>query len=252
VQLRVLDGASGIFTAEQVRAALNPPDSAHSARSRLVSIEQTTNAGGGACWRLSEVAAVADAARNRGLAVHMDGARLLNAVVATGTRASEFGALVDSVWIDLSKGLGAPVGAVLAGGAAFIAQARRVKQRLGGAMRQSGILAAAGLHALDHHVQRLSVDHLHARQLAERLAEVRGVDLNLAATQTNIVVFDIAGTGMSGDELIEQLLREHGVRLSPMGGTMVRAVTHMDVDADQVATAADAIASVLTAAHAHV
>jgi threonine aldolase len=243
-QLRTIDARRGIFTPEELERAIHPPDR-HHPRTRVVSIEQTTNAGGGAAWTLDEVDAVARVARDHHLAVHIDGARLLNAVVATGTPAAEYARRADSVWIDLSKGLGAPVGAVLAGSRRFIDEAWRVKQRLGGAMRQSGVIAAAGLYALHNHVNRLQQDHLHARQLAERIATIDGVHIDLGAVHTNIVVFDIAGTGLDAHAFLGTLLDRHGVRLSDMGGTLVRAVTHLDVTGDDVAEAGDAIADVL-------
>src|SRR5512147_2693009 len=172
--LRPLPGPRGIFTADQVRAAVRPAVH-YMPRTRAVSVEQTANIVGGVCWALSEVEAVCAAGRAHGLACHMDGARLLNAVVSTGTPARAFAAPFDSVWIDLTKGLGAPVGAVLAGSRAFIEEAWRYKQRLGGAMRQAGIIAAAGLYALEHHVERLADDHERARRLARGLAELPGV-----------------------------------------------------------------------------
>jgi threonine aldolase len=159
--------------------------------------------------------------------MHMDGARLMNAVVASGVPALEFAAEFDTVWIDFSKGLGAPVGAVLAGTSDFIAEAWRVKHQLGGAMRQSGIIAAACLHALDHHVDRLADDHANARLLADGLAEIPGITVEPA--ETNMVFFDVAGTGMSAAAFAADLLA-HGIRVSAgRGPTRLRAVTHLDV-----------------------
>ena len=166
---RPLPGPRGMFTADQVRAALRPRVH-YMPRSRVVSIEQTANIAGGVCWPLGQIEAVCAAARDAGLACHMDGARFLNAVVASGTPASTFAAPFDSIWIDLTKGLGAPVGAILAGSSPFIEEAWVYKQRYGGAMRQAGILAAAGLYALEHHVDRLAEDHDRARRLARGLA----------------------------------------------------------------------------------
>jgi threonine aldolase len=186
------------------------------------------------------VEAVARAAREAGLAVHMDGARLLNAVVATGTPASAFGAQVDSVWLDLSKGLGAPVGAVLAGSRAFIEEAWVHKLRLGGAMRQAGIIAAAGLYALEHHVERLAEDHVRARTLASGLAELPGIVLEAARVETNIVIFDIRATGLTGDQFAARTLASHGVRFSVIGPSTVRAVTHLDLPADGIERALEA------------
>jgi threonine aldolase len=183
---------------------------------------------------------VAAVAREAGLAVHMDGARLMNAVVATGTPAGAFGAQVDSVWLDLTKGLGAPVGAVLAGSRAFIEEAWIHKQRLGGAMRQAGIIAAAGLYALEHHVERLREDHERARRLAAGLAELPGIDLDAARVETNIVIFDVRATGLTGDQFAARALASHGVRFSVIGPSTVRAVTHLDVPPDGIERALEA------------
>jgi threonine aldolase len=236
---RPLAGERGRFTAAQVREAVRPAVY-YMPRTRVVSIEQTANIVGGVCWPLAEVEAVARAAREAGLAVHMDGARLLNAVVATGTPASAFGAQVDSVWLDLSKGLGAPVGAVLAGSRAFIEEAWVHKLRLGGAMRQAGIIAAAGLYALEHHVERLAEDHVRARTLASGLAELPGIVLEAARVETNIVIFDIRATGLTGDQFAARTLASHGVRFSVIGPSTVRAVTHLDLPADGIERALEA------------
>jgi len=229
VLLRPLAGDRGVFTTDQVREVLHPGDT-HTARTGLISVEQTANAGGGRVWplaRLAELRALADA---HGMAIHMDGARLLNAVVATGVSAAAFTVHVDTVWIDLSKGLGAPVGAVLAGPAATIERARRLKHVFGGAMRQAGIIAAAGVYALNHHVDRLADDHANARLLAAGLATIPGVRLLHDEIETNIVFFDVADTGLTGADL-EHRANAHGVRLDAEGdATMVRAVTHLDVD----------------------
>jgi threonine aldolase len=230
---RPLQGARGRFSAAQVREALRPPVH-YMPRSRVVSIEQTANIVGGACWPLAEVESVAAAAREAGLAVHMDGARLMNAVVATGTPARSLAAPVDSVWLDLTKGLGAPLGAVLAGSRAFLQEAWIHKQRLGGALRQAGIVAAAGLHALEHHVERLAEDHARASELASGLAELPGIAVDPAAVETNIVIFDVRGTGMSGEEFGARTLASHGVRFSVLGPAAVRAVTHLDVPPDGI------------------
>lgn len=236
---RPLTGARGRFTAAQVREALRPRVH-YMPRSRVVSIEQTANIVGGACWPLGEVESVCAAAHEAGLACHMDGARLLNAVVATGTPARAFAAPVDSVWLDLTKGLGAPVGAVLAGSRAFIEEAWVFKQRLGGAMRQAGIIAAAGLHALRHHVDRLAEDHERAHRLAAGLAEVPGIAVDPERVETNIVIFDVRGTGLSGEGFAARTLASHGVRFSVIGPTTVRAVTHLDIPPDGIDLALEA------------
>ncbi|MCC7272326.1 MAG: low specificity L-threonine aldolase [Alphaproteobacteria bacterium] len=228
VLIKTLPGTRGVFTAADVDGAARG-GGRHAPRQRLVSLENTSNGGGGTVWPLATVAAVAAAARRRGLAVHMDGARLMNAVVASGTPAAAYGAHCDSIWIDLTKGLGCPVGAVLAGSRAFIDEAWYLKHRWGGAMRQAGILAAAGLHALDHHVDRLAEDHANARRLAEGLAALPGVAIDLAAVATNIVYLDVAGTGIAAPEIVGRLAAE-GVVLGAFDDRTIRAVTHLDVD----------------------
>ena len=230
---RPLPGERGRFTASQVREAVRPAVH-YMPRSRVVSIEQTANIVGGVCWPLDQMEAVAAAARDAGLAVHVDGARLMNAVVATGTPARAFAACADSVWLDLTKGLGAPVGAVLAGSRGFIEEAWIHKQRLGGAMRQAGIIAAAGIYALEHHVDRLAEDHERARRLAAGLAELPGIALDPARVETNIVIFDVRGTGLTGDQFAGRTLASHGVRFSVIDRSTVRAVTHLDLPADGI------------------
>jgi threonine aldolase len=231
--LRPLIGPRGLFTAEQVREAIRPP-AYYMPRTRALSIEQTSNVIGGICWPVEQIEAVCAAAHQGGLVTHMDGARLLNAVVATGTPARRFAAGFDSVWIDLSKGLGAPVGAVLAGSRDFIEEAWRFKQRFGGAMRQAGIIAAAGVYALRNNVDRLAEDHERARRLAEELATIPGIQLDPASVETNIVVFDIGRTGLTGDTFNARTLGDHGVRFSVLGPSTVRAVTHLDLPADGI------------------
>jgi threonine aldolase len=229
--LRPLAGPGALFSAEQVRAAIRPP-AYYMPRTRAVSIEQTSNVAGGICWPLEQIEEVCRAAHAGGLVTHMDGARLFNAVVARGTPGRQFAAHFDSVWIDLSKGLGAPVGAVLAGSRAFIEEAWRYKQRFGGAMRQAGIIAAAGVYALRHHVDRLAEDHERARRLADGLAEIPGITLDPKRVETNIVVFEVSG--LSGDEFGIRTLASHGVRFSVLGPSTVRAVTHLDVPSDGI------------------
>jgi threonine aldolase len=231
--IRQLPGPRGRFTADQVRRAIHPRVH-YMPRSRVVSVEQTANIAGGVCWPLSQIQEVCGVARSAELACHMDGARLLNAVVATGTSAAAFAAPFDSVWIDLTKGLGAPLGAVLAGSTAFIEEAWIFKQRFGGAMRQAGIVAAGGIYALEHHVDRLAQDHERARQLARGLAGLPGIALDADRVETNIVIFDVRETGLSGEEFGRRTLERHGVRFSVLGPTLVRAVTHLDLPADAV------------------
>jgi threonine aldolase len=195
VMMYQIDGERGIFTAEQVRAATRAK-SRYAPRSRLVSVEQTSNGGGGSVWPLTTLETVAEVARQAGLALHMDGARLMNAAVASGIAAADFARPFDTVWIDLSKGLGCPVGGVLAGSTVLIEEAWIWKQRLGGAMRQAGIVAAAGLYALDHNVERLAEDHTNAKIFAEAIAGLPGLALDPAAIETNLVYFDVTAPGL--------------------------------------------------------
>jgi threonine aldolase len=227
VNMRQIDGPRGQFDAAAVEAAVRPL-SRYAPRTRLLWVEQTSNRGGGSVWPLSRIEAVTAVARRHNLATHMDGARLLNAVVASGVSAREYAAPFDSVWIDFTKGLGAPVGAALAGSRAFIDEAWRHKQQMGGAMRQAGIIAAAGVYALRHHVKRLADDHVNARRLAEGLASLPGVSLDPATVETNIVIFELTGE-LTAPVAVERLLTR-GVRMGALGPRVIRAVTHLDVD----------------------
>jgi threonine aldolase len=242
--MRPLPGARGMYTAEQVRQAVRPRVH-YMPRTRALSIEQTANIVGGVCWPLEQIEQVCAAGHAAGLACHMDGARLMNAVVASGTPAHGFARPFDSVWLDLTKGLGAPVGAVLAGTQAFIEEAWVFKQRLGGAMRQAGIIAAGGIHALEHHVARLAEDHERARTLARGLSELPGIAVDAARVDTNIVIFDVRGTGITGEEFGRRTLERFGVRFSVLGPTLVRAVTHLDLLPDAVERALSAARAAL-------
>lgn len=241
--MRLLDGTRGIFTAEQVRDALRP-ERRHAPHSALLSLENTNNLGNGKVWPLEAVAEVCAVAHDAGLKTHLDGARLLNAAIASGTPARDYAQHFDSLWIDLSKGLGCPVGSVLAGDAAFIERAFRFKHQFGGAMRQSGIIAAAGIYALENNVERLAEDHANARTLATRLAQLPGIALDVSEIETNLVYFDVAGTGRGAADL-SQTLREQGVHIGAMADTVMRAVTHLDVSEADVNEAADIFAGIL-------
>jgi threonine aldolase len=221
-------GRTGIFSADALRAVLaqRPPGDRYAPRPRMVSVEQPVNVGGGLIWPAAQILEVLDVAAEHGLHSHLDGARLMNAVVASGVGASAYADGFDTAWIDLTKGLGAPVGAVLAGSDELIAEAWRYKQMWGGAMRQAGVIAAAGLYALDHHVDRLAEDHANARRLAEGLAEIDGITLDPAAVETNIVVFEVADA-----PAFCAALDGEGVRMGAVAPDAVRAVTHLDVDA---------------------
>jgi threonine aldolase len=241
VNVSPLDGPRGQYDAEAVTVAIRP-DNRYMPRTRLLWVEQTSNLGGGSVWPLERIIAVTDVARRRGLRTHLDGARLMNAVVASGVAARDYAAPFDSAWIDFTKGLGAPVGAALAGSREFIAEAWRLKQQMGGAMRQAGIIAAGGVFALQHHVKRLAEDHVNARRLAERLAQLPGVVLDPSTVETNIVIFDLRGTRDAAAAVAALL--ERGVRMGAMGPRSIRAVTHLDVNAAQIERALDAARAV--------
>ncbi len=234
--VRTLDGEGGVFTPAQLLGALRGRGDRYGPRSRVVSVEQTTNLGGGRVWPLERIRGVLEVARAHELRTHLDGARLLNAVVASGVSASDYARGFDTAWIDFSKGLGAPVGAVLAGSRELISEAWRWKQMLGGALRQSGILAAGCLYALDHHVERLAEDHANARALAEGLASLPGVSIDPAEVHTNIVVFEVE----DAQAFVAQVAEE--VELSVLDARRVRAVTHLDVSAGDVERALAALA----------
>jgi threonine aldolase len=237
LMINALDGDGGIFTPEQLVAALRPRGDRYKPRSRLVSVEQTTNMGGGRVWPLEAVQRVLDAAREHGLRAHMDGARLMNAVVASGVPAARFAGGFDTAWLDFTKGLGAPVGAVLCGSRELIDEAWRWKQMVGGAFRQSGIVAAGCIYALDHHVERLAEDHELARLLADGLAELGA---EVVPPETNIVIFAVA----DANAFVEQMGRR-GIELSGTFDGRVRAVTHLDVDRAAVEEALRAARAVL-------
>ncbi len=232
-----LAGERGQFDSRTLRAAFcerrrnSPPQT-------LVEVEQTANWGGGSVWSQHKLRGVLELAHAEGMATHMDGARLMNAVVASGVSADEMAADCDSVWLDFTKGLGASLGAVLCGSVAFIDEAWRWKQRLGGSLRQAGICAAGCLYALDHNVDRLAEDHANAAALARGLAQIPGITVE--HPETNLVFFDVGDTGLAAEQL-EHRVRQEGVMLSTMGATRARACTHLDVDSAGVAMAVDII-----------
>ena len=239
--IRPLDGARGLFDADAVHAAIRNRD-IHSPRSRLVVVENTHNRGGGSVWPISQFRAVSAAAREHGLAVHVDGARLFNACAAAGYSAAEFVRDADSVSVCFSKALGAPVGSALVGPRDLIDRARRFRKMLGGGMRQSGFLAAAAIHALDHHVQRLAVDHTRAKELANRMDGIWGVTVNppLREIESNMVFFDLAPSLGDAREFCARLLAA-GVAMIPMGARRVRAVMHLDVPEDVIERTVEAL-----------
>jgi threonine aldolase len=228
VQLTVA-GKGGLFTAADVEAIYKPGTNHTFAPTRLVCLENTHNRGGGLVWRTREVAQIIELARARGLALHLDGARLCNAAVAQGVAAASLSAPFDTVSMCFSKGLGAPVGSVIAGSKALMDRAHRFRKMLGGGMRQAGILAAAALWALEHNVERLAEDHANARLIAERLGERHGVTVDLERVETNIVLVDLAAP-LPPAEQAAAAFRGRGVRCLPFGPRRLRLVTHLDVD----------------------
>ncbi len=238
----------GIFSAADLEAAMDRVVAVpvpYGQPVGLVCVEQTHNFGGGAVWTREELGSVSACARARGVPLHMDGARLLNACAASGVPAEAFAAEVDTLWIDFTKGLGAPIGAVLAGSRDFIAAARRYKQLFGGAMRQAGIAAAGCLYALDHHVERLAEDHEHARRLARGLAAIDGIAVRTTEPETNMVFFDVSGLGLTNREFVDRLAAA-GVRVSGAGGR-IRVVTHLDVSRADIDRALAGIGEIASA-----
>ncbi|MCK6570427.1 aminotransferase class I/II-fold pyridoxal phosphate-dependent enzyme [Myxococcota bacterium] len=239
-----LVGTGGLFDAAELLAAVKGPDaSGHAPPTRLLMLENTHNRGGGRIWAPDRFAAVVAAARSRELAIHLDGARLFNAAVATGLPPSTWAARVDSVSFCLSKGLGCPVGSLLCGSEAFVRRAHRYRKMLGGGMRQSGLLAAAGLYALEHHIERLAEDHRRARRLAEGLARLPGLRIDPAGVETNIVIAELEPGAPTPAAFCAALAT--AARALPFGPRAVRFVTHLDVTDADVERALSAAASVL-------
>lgn len=240
---RLVPGKFGIPSPDAVRRAFRPP-TYYVAQTGLVALENTHNMAGGTILPQEVAAEITALARERKLPVHLDGARIFNAAVATGRPAAELAQPFDSVMFCLSKGLGAPIGSLLCGGAAFIEEALRVRKRLGGGMRQVGIVAAAGIVALDQQIDRLAEDHALARRLGERLASIDGVEVDPAGVPTNIVVFKVRRPGLTAPRLAERL-RAQGVLFLVMNEEQLRAAVHYDLTAADVETAADRLATAL-------
>jgi threonine aldolase len=244
--MRALPGNAGRFTTEQVRAAVRDWRSGHMPVTRLVCVENTHNSSGGRVWPLDELAALADTCRELDLRLHLDGARLVNAAVSSGVAPADIGRRFDTVTLCLSKGLGCPLGALVAGSEELMVDARRAKHLFGGAMRQAGIVAAAGLYALDHHVDRIADDHSRARRLAEGLAAA-GLPVDLAQVETNFVQIDVAPLGSTVAQARARL-DDAGVALSStVHPTVMRAVTHLGVTDEAVDRAIELIPRALGA-----
>ncbi|WP_406697097.1 low-specificity L-threonine aldolase [Singulisphaera sp. Ch08] len=236
---RPIEGEGGLLNLEHLQGKIRPDD-CHYARTRLVSLENTHNRGGGRVHPLESVARISTWARSNGLAMHLDGARVMNAVVASGVAAAEWGRHFDTLSVCFSKGLGAPVGSALAGPAALIRKAHRLRKAFGGGMRQAGIIAAGALFALENHVERLAEDHLHAQILARAVEETEGLNLESGPVETNLVWISVDQAMGTAPAVVAQL-REAGVLVSALGPQVLRACTHLDVSREQVEIAAEAI-----------
>ena len=248
--MRGLPGHRGKIAPEQIRAAMRDSSSGHMPITRLVSIENTHNSSGGRVWTLEEIDAIAATARELDLRLHLDGARIVNAATALGVPASEIGRRAETVTLCLSKGLGCPLGALVAGSEELMREARRAKQLFGGAMRQAGIVAAAGVYALDHHVDRIADDHARARRLGEAWARA-GLPVDLEQVETNFVQLDVGPLDLTAHDATMRLA-DAGVRLSDtVHPTILRAVTHLDITDEDVDRAAELVPQALGAAHVH-
>jgi len=245
---RPIQTSDGILHWEQVADAIRPPDP-HWAPTGLIEIENTHNIAGGTVYPLEDIREICDQAHALGLKVHMDGARIFNAAEACGKTVREIAAPADTVMFCLSKALGAPVGSMLAGAREAIDRARLYRKRLGGGMRQAGVLAAAGLVALAQSPRHLGEDHRNARLMARGLAGIPGIQIDAAKVRTNIVIFDVSGTGLTGDE-VSARLKERGVLINRVKGNVMRLVTHYDVDREGCELALAAIAEVTARAQA--
>ena len=226
VSCKLIKGDRGRIAAEQVKQAINPPDFYHSPRTRLVSLENTTNKGGGACYELQEIKAIKEVCTNHGLAFHLDGARLWNALVAKNHNPKEYGAQFDTISVCFSKGLGAPIGSALLGSKAFIDKALRIRKILGGGMRQVGYLANAASYAMDHHFERLAIDHRKAKELSTALSAIKWVK-SVEPTETNIVIFNIDTENSTAEDIIQKFKAQH-IDLIAMDSSKLRFVTHLD------------------------
>ncbi|MBC8182461.1 low-specificity L-threonine aldolase [candidate division KSB1 bacterium] len=232
VQINPLVGDRGILEKDQIEEAIRMPN-VHIPQTTLICLENTHNRGGGAIYPMEKIQAIFQLVEERKLKTHLDGARIFNACVAKGIDVKEYAKYFDSLTFCFSKGLGAPVGSILAGSKEFIEKAHRYRKMLGGGMRQVGILAAAAIYALDNNIKRLAEDHLHAKMLANELAKIDGFQVNPEHVETNIVVFDVSNSGFSVNEVVQKM-QDNGVLLVPFGATLVRAVTSLAVSREEI------------------
>ena len=239
VSVRRLQGEGGLLDLDQLDGALRPPNQ-HFSPTRLLCVENSTNLGGGRTYPLDQLARVCAWAHEHDLKVHLDGARMFNACVARGYPAAEMASHLDTVSICFSKGLGCPLGSILVGSADDVARARRARKLFGGALRQAGIVAAAALHAIEHHIDRMADDHANARLFAEQLAEIDGIVVDPESVETNLVFFEVEPASGTAAQL-SAALRKRGVNINPTGAQQLRGCTHLDVDRDGVLRAAEAI-----------
>jgi threonine aldolase len=229
-QVRALEGDRGMITAAQIAAAINPDD-VHKATTSLVCLENTSNRGGGCCYDMEEIVRIKNVCQEHNIRLHLDGARLFNALVATGTNPMTYGELFDSISICLNKGMGCPMGSVLVGSASFIKAARRIRKKLGGGLRQAGFMAATGLYAMEHHIARLAEDHLHAKRIAKYLLQKTFIG-HMLPVETNILIFDVQEDWTP--TLFASYLKKEGILVSPISDTQVRMVIHMGVTPDMI------------------
>ncbi|MFA4838666.1 MAG: low-specificity L-threonine aldolase [Candidatus Neomarinimicrobiota bacterium] len=232
VQIRPIKGRAGVLDIEEVKSAIRP-DNIHAGKTSLITIENTHNRAGGTIYPIASIESLSALAKSRGILLHLDGARLMNAVVATGITAKKWAEYFDSVSICFSKGLGAPVGSVISGSTEFIQKAKRYRKIFGGGMRQAGILAAACIYALDHHIDRLAEDHQNAKELALGLSQIQGVKVDMDSVETNMVMIYVRHPKFNAESL-SAALRERGIGMNPVNSEKLRAVTHLDITNPQI------------------
>jgi len=237
VQINPIPGTRGILEPKQIENAIRQPN-VHIPQTRLLVLENTHNRGSGAIYPLDKIKEISKIARKHEVLMHLDGARLFNACVATGVEPKDYARYFDSVMFCFSKGLGAPIGSILVGEKSFIEKAHRYRKMLGGGMRQVGILAAAALYALDHNIERLAEDHANAKKLAHEISKIPDFDVEPEHVETNIVVFDVENAGLTAEEVVEEMSKKD-ILLVPFGKTLVRAVTSLAVDSDDIQRTAD-------------